>query len=111
MSFHVGSMAFAGLPLLNGFASEWLTSQSLLHLAFQRPLGVALAAGVALAGLAATAALALLCFTQLAGLVLLGAPRRAQCADAVDAALPMRAGVTLLAGLCVVLGVGPGLVL
>jgi len=111
MAFLVGSMAIAGLPLLNGFASEWLTSQSLLHLAFAQPLGVALAAGVALAGLAATAALALLCFTQLAGLVALGAPRRAECADTVDAALPMRAGVTLLAALCVALGVVPGLVL
>ncbi len=75
-AFLVGSMAIAGLPLLNGFASDWLTLQSLLHLAFDEPLGVALAAGVALAGLAATAALSLLCFTQLVGLVLLGSPRR-----------------------------------
>jgi hydrogenase-4 component B len=110
-AFLVGSMAIAGLPLLNGFASEWLTLQSLLHLGLDEPLGVSLAAGVALAGLAMTAALALLCFTQLVGLVLLGRPRRAECADATDAPAPMRAGLALLAVLCVVLGLLPGLVL
>ena len=45
-AFLVGSMAIAGLPPLNGFASEWLTLQALLHLALDGPLGVALAAAV-----------------------------------------------------------------
>jgi hydrogenase-4 component B len=109
-AFLVGSMAIAGLPPLNGFASEWLTLQSLLHVALNAPLGVALAAGAALGGLAATAALALLCFVKVAGLVLLGAPRRAECAEAVDPPAGMRAGMAALAALCVLLGVVPGLV-
>ncbi len=109
-AFLVGSMAIAGLPPLNGFASEWLTLQSLLHAAFYRPVGVALVAGAALAGLAATAALALLCFVKVVGLALLGAPRRAECAAAVDPAFGMRAGMAVLAALCVVLGLVPGLV-
>ena len=79
-------MAIAGLPPLNGFASEWLTLQSLLHAALHRPVGIALLAGAALAALAATAALALLCFVKVVGLALLGAPRRAECAAAVDPA-------------------------
>ena len=33
-AFLVGAMAIAGLPPLNGFASEWLTLQALVHLAF-----------------------------------------------------------------------------
>ena len=74
-AFGVGCLAIAGLPPLNGFASEWLTLQSLAHLAFDGPLGVGLAGAAALAGIAATAALALLCFVKVAGLVLLGAPR------------------------------------
>ncbi|MEO8689298.1 MAG: proton-conducting transporter membrane subunit [Solirubrobacteraceae bacterium] len=110
-AFLVGSMAIAGLPPLNGFASEWLTLQSLLHLALDRPAGVSLAAALALAALAATAALALLCFVKVVGLVLLGAPRRAECAAAVDAPLGMRAGMVTLAGLCVVIGLLPGLIL
>lgn len=107
----IGCMAIAGLPPLNGFASEWLVLQSLLHAAFHQPLGVAVAGAVALAGLAATAALALLCFANVAGLVLLGAPRRAECATAVDPPIGMRAGMGALALMCVALGLLPGLVL
>ncbi len=110
-AFLIGAMSIAGLPPLNGFASEWLTLQSLLHAAFDRPVGSALVAGAALAGLAATAALALLCFVKVIGLALLGAPRRAECADAVDPAIGMRAGMAALAAVCVVLGLAPGLVL
>ena len=110
-AFLIGAMAIAGLPPLNGFASEWLTLQSLLHAALHRPVAIALVAGVALAALAATAALALLCFVKVVGLVLLGAPRRARCAAAVDPAIGMRAGMAFLALACVVLGLIPGLVL
>ncbi|HKH17360.1 MAG TPA: proton-conducting transporter membrane subunit [Solirubrobacteraceae bacterium] len=109
-AFLLGSMAIAGLPPLNGFASEWLTLQSLLHLALEPPLGVALAGGIALAGLAATAALALLCFVKVIGLVLLGPPRRPECAVAGDPPISMRVGMAALAASCVGLGVLPGLV-
>jgi hydrogenase-4 component B len=109
-AFLIGSMAIAGVPPLNGFASEWLTLQSLLHVAFHRPLGVALAGGVALAALAATAALALLCFVKVVGLVLLGPPRRPECATATETPVSMRAGMAVLAGLCVAIGVVPGLI-
>jgi len=109
-AFLVGAIAIAGLPPLNGFASEWLTLQSLLHVALRAPLAVALAAGTALAGLAATAALALLCFVKVVGLVLLGQPRRPESARAVDPPVGMRAGMAVLAALCVLLGVVPGLV-
>ena len=109
-AFLIGSMAIAGLPPLNGFASEWLVLQSLLHVASYRPLGVALTGGVALAGLALTAALALLCFAKVVGLVLLGSPRRVECEAAVDPPVGMRVGMAVLAVLCVVLGLVPGLV-
>ncbi len=109
-AFLLGSMAIAGLPPLNGFASEWLTLQSLLHVSLFGPLGVALPGAVALAGLAATAALALLCFVKVVGLVLLGRPRRPECAMAVERPAGMRFAVVSLAGLCVALGVLPGLV-
>ncbi|HTN22364.1 MAG TPA: proton-conducting transporter membrane subunit [Solirubrobacteraceae bacterium] len=110
-AFLVGAMAIAGLPPLNGFASEWLTLQSLAHLGFGGPLGIALTGAVGLAALAMTAALALLCFVKVVGLVLLGPPRSAAAAAAVEAPAAMRAGMLALAGLCIVLGVLPGLVL
>jgi hydrogenase-4 component B len=110
-AFLLGAMSIAGLPPLNGFASEWLTLQSLLHVALQGPVGVALVAAVALAGLTATGALALMCFVKVVGLVLLGPPRRAECAVAVDPPIAMRVGMGVLAALCVAIGVVPGLVL
>ncbi|HEX7609584.1 MAG TPA: proton-conducting transporter membrane subunit, partial [Solirubrobacteraceae bacterium] len=110
-AFLIGAMAIAGLPPLNGFASEWLVLQSLLHVAFHGPVVVALAGGVALAGLAMTAALALLCFVKVVGVVLLGAPRRAACETAVDPPAGMRAGMAMLALSCVALGLVPGLVI
>jgi hydrogenase-4 component B len=108
-AFLVGAMAIAGLPPLNGFASEWLTLQALLHVAVYGGIGGGLAGAAALAALAGTAALAVFCFVKVVGLVLLGPPRREAVAAAVDAPLPMRLAVSLLAAACVVLGVAPGL--
>ncbi len=108
-AFLVGAMAIAGLPPLNGFASEWLTLQALLHVSAAGGVGDGLAGALALAALAATAGLAVLCFVKVVGLVLLGPPRRDAVAAAVEPAMPMRIGVVALAGGCVVLGIAPGL--
>jgi len=108
-AFALGAMAIAGLPPLNGFASEWLTLQSLLHLGVASHLGVALAGALATLALAATAALALYCFVKVIGLVLLGLPRRPECAQAREVPLGMRASMAFMAAACVALGVLPGL--
>jgi hydrogenase-4 component B len=107
-AFLVGAMAIAGLPPLNGFASEWLTLQALLHVPSYGGVGSGIAGAIALASLAATAALALFCFVKVVGLVLLGPPRRAHAVEEAPAA--MRVAVGSLAGACVVLGLAPGLV-
>jgi hydrogenase-4 component B len=106
-SFLVGSMAIAGLPPLNGFASEWLTLQALVRLPVNGELADGIAGAVALATLAATAALALMCFVKVVGLVLLG-PRRHD-RPLVKQSPVMSAAVVFLAVACVVLGVAPGL--
>ena len=108
-AFLVGAMAIAGLPPLNGFASEWLTLQALLHLATYGHLGDGIAGAVALAALASTAALAVFCFVKVVGLVLLGAPRTQAAAAAEEAPLPMRAAVVFLGLACVALGLAPGI--
>jgi hydrogenase-4 component B len=108
-AFLVGAMAIAGLPPLNGFASEWLTLQALLHVATYGQVGDGIAGAVALGALASTAALALFCFVKVIGLVLLGAPRTDAAAAAEEAPLPMRAALVFLGGACVALGVAPGL--
>jgi hydrogenase-4 component B len=108
-AFLVGAMAIAGLPPLNGFASEWLTLQALLHVPSYGGIPTGVAGAIALAALASTAALAVFCFVKVVGLVLLGRPRRHATEVAADAAVPMRAAVVALAIACVALGVAPGL--
>ena len=110
-AFLIGAAAIAGLPPLNGFSSEWVTLQALLHVPAAGHLGDGLAGALALAALAATAALAVLCFVKVIGLVLLGPPRTAAVAAATERPLPMRAAVGVLAAACVVLGAAPGLLL
>ena len=103
-------MAIAGLPPLNGFASEWLTLQALLHVSAYGHVADGIAGAIALAALAATAALAR---------VLLRQGRRARAARRRRAARqwpkPRRrhgrcaGAVAFLALACVVLGLAPGL--
>src|SRR5205085_9734225 len=108
-SFLLGAMAIAGLPPLNGFVSEWLTLQALVHVPAYGGVGDGVAGALAAAALAATAALAVLCFVKVVGLVLLGPPRRTAVAGAQGAALPLGVAVVALAALCVVAGLLAGL--
>ena len=105
-AFLVGAMAIAGLPPLNGFASEWLTFQALLHVPAFGGFGAGIAGAVALAALAATAALAVFCFVKVVGLVLLGQPRtRERSPPRASRARPMRGRLLVFLALgCVVLG-------
>jgi hydrogenase-4 component B len=66
---------------------------------------------VALAALGASAALAVLCFVKVIGLVLLGEPRRPECATASEPPAGMRGAVVGLAALCVALGPAAGVIL
>jgi hydrogenase-4 component B len=108
-AFLVGAMAIAGLPPLNGFASEWLTLQALLHVAVYGHVPDGVAGALALGALAATAALAVFCFVKVVGLVLLGPPRTDASATAEESPLPMRLALGFLALACVALGLAPGL--
>jgi hydrogenase-4 component B len=107
-AFLIGAAAIAGLPPLNGFASEWLTLQALLHVPRYGHIADGVAGALALAALAATAALAVFCFVKVVGLVLLGAPRTPAAAAAEDPPLPQRAALVFLALTCVALGLAPG---
>lgn len=110
-SFIVGCAAIAGLPPLNGFVSEWLTLQSLLHVGFSHAAGVSVAGALATGGLAATAALAAFCFVKVIGLVALGAPRTTAAAQAQEQPWATRAALAASSGVCVVLAATAGLLL
>lgn len=107
-AFFVGAMAIAGIPPLNGFASEWVTLQALIQLASDLPAGFAVAGVLAVAGLAATAAVALYAFVKVVGLVLLGPPRTEAAGQAREMPSSMTSAVTFLAAMCLVLGLFAG---
>src|SRR2546425_12916107 len=73
--FLIGSAAISGLPLLNGFVSEWLLFQALLQGFQATPTFSRLIYPVAGALLALTTALAAARFVKVFGMIFLGLPR------------------------------------
>ena len=102
-----GALAIAGLPPLNGFASEWLLLQAFLfaHEVPQSFVNMLLPLGAALLVLAA--ALAAYVMVKFFGVVFLGQPREATLQRAHDPGLLERGGLVLLASGCIALGLAP----
>jgi hydrogenase-4 component B len=109
--FLVGAMAIAGLPLLNGFVSEWLTFQALLLGFSSTPGLIRLNYPLSAAMLALTSALAAACFVKVFGISFLALPRSTAAAEAHEAPRAMLAPQAVLAALCIGLGLFPGAVL
>jgi hydrogenase-4 component B len=105
-TFLAGSVAISGLPPLNGFVSEFL----IYYAAFQ---GLQLHGLDVLFSMAAIIALAIIgglasgCFTQVVGIVFLGAARRATGTKATEAGLSMRAAMIVLTLACLLIGLWP----
>jgi NADH:ubiquinone oxidoreductase subunit 5 (subunit L)/multisubunit Na+/H+ antiporter MnhA subunit len=107
--FGIGAFSIIALPGFNGFASEWLLLQSLLHgfAAHGAATLVALLAGVA--ALALTGGLTAAAFVKALGIGFLGQPRSIGATTAREVAPSMLAGMALLAVPCLVIGVVPGI--
>lgn len=108
--FAIGAVAVAGLPPLNGFASEWLIYLGLFDAATTRA-GFAWAVLPAAILLAIAGALALAAFLKAGGTVFLGAPRTKAAAGAHECRAGMLVPMGMLATACAVIGVAPALVL
>jgi len=108
--FLVGSAAIAALPPLNGFVSEWLTFLALFQNMRLEAIGQNLVFTLGIASLALTGGLAMACFVKAFGITFLALPRSDAAAHAHEASRPMRVAMVTLATACVVLGVGPTLV-
>ncbi len=109
--FLVACCSIVGLPLFNGFVSEWLTFRSFVagaNLAEVAPAVVLpLMAGV----LALIGGLAAACFAKVYGVAFLGRPRSLEAAHACEVPWAMQTGMAVLAAACVVIGIAPGIVL
>jgi len=106
-----GCVCISALPPLNGFVSEWLTFQAVL-ISPQLPdpaLKLMVPADGAL--LALTAALTAAAFVRLYGVAFLGRPRSSQAAQAHETDAWSLSSMIILAGLCLLAGILPGLVI
>lgn len=104
----LGAVAIAALPPLNGFVSEWLIYLALLNggLQFSGLGSVVMLLCVGLLALVGT--MALLCFVRLVGIVLLGEPRSDEARHAHESSRWMTVPLAVLAGLCVMAALFPG---
>ena len=111
LAFLIGAMAISALPPLNGFASEWLMFQTILISPDlpQWPLKFLAPAVGALLALAA--ALAAACFVKAFGITFLGRPRSAAAIEARETDRYSLAALAILATLCLLAGILPGLVI
>src|SRR5579871_6653482 len=105
----IGCVAISALPPFNGFVSEWLTFQAIL-LSPQLPSwGLKLLVPTVGALLALAAALAAACFVRAFGVAFLGRPRTDVVASAQETDAWSLAAMYVLATLCLIAGILPGL--
>jgi NADH:ubiquinone oxidoreductase subunit 5 (subunit L)/multisubunit Na+/H+ antiporter MnhA subunit len=111
VAFLIGCMAISALPPLNGFVSEWLTFQAILVSPQLPQWGLRFLIPAVGALLALSAALAAACFVKVYGTTFLGRPRTPAAREAHEVELVSIGAMVLLAALCLVLGIVPGVVI
>ena len=108
-TFAIGALAIAALPPLNGFVSEWLLLQSLVHSLPSDTAMVAVAMPIAVAVVALVGGLAAAVFVKAFGTGFLAMPRSPEAEAARESPLSMRIGMVALALACVALALAPTL--
>jgi hydrogenase-4 component B len=103
--FLVGAVAISGLPPFNGFASEWLTFQSLFSGITASAMFIKSAFIFGAACLAFTGGLAAACFVKAFGITFLARSRSIESENAREVSHPLLISMGMLATLCLVFGV------
>ena len=109
--FLVGAAAISALPPLNGFVSEWLLFQAILQSPSLPQWALKMMSPAVGALLALAAALAAACFVKAFGVTFLGRPRSPAAAQAHEVDRFSIAAMAVLATLCLVAGILPGVVI
>ncbi len=102
--FLIGAVAISGLPPFNGFASEWLTFNSLFAGIHEQSSLLKLAFVSGVSSLAFTGGLAAACFVKAFGATFLARPRGKESEKAIESPKRMIFSMGILALLCIVLG-------
>lgn len=106
-TFAIGALAIAALPPLNGFVSEWVLLQALVHSLPSSTAAVAVTMPVAVAVVALTGGLTAATFVKAFGTGFLAMPRSPEAAVAEESPRMMQVALGLLATVCVALGLAP----
>ncbi len=109
--FLVACCSIIGLPLFNGFVSEWLIFRSFIAGGDLENVTAAIVLPLMAGMLALVGGLATACFAKVYGVAFLGRPRSDEAAQAREVPQAMQSGMALLAAACIVIGVAPMLLL
>ena len=110
--FLCGALAISALPPFNGFVSEWMLFQSLLVLPQSiSGVGAKVAAALLVAVLGLIGALVACCFVKAFGISFLAKPRSEHAVHAKEVSAWMLSPMAMLAGLCLLLGIVPQILL
>ncbi len=107
--FAGGALAAAALPPGNGFISEWLLLQSLLHPGPDAGAMLTIAAPLAVAVVAATAGIGVVTYVKALGTGFLARPRTDEAATSRESPPTMVVAMALAALACVGLALVPGM--
>jgi NADH:ubiquinone oxidoreductase subunit 5 (subunit L)/multisubunit Na+/H+ antiporter MnhA subunit len=107
----VGCVAISALPPFNGFVSEWLLFQAVLQSPELPQWALKIMVPAVGAMLALAAALAAACFVKAYGVAFLGRPRSGPAETAGEVDRYSLAAMFMLAALCLLAGILPGLVI
>jgi formate hydrogenlyase subunit 3/multisubunit Na+/H+ antiporter MnhD subunit len=110
-AFLVGCVAISALPPFNGFVSEWLIFQAVLQSPEIPQWALKIMVPAVGALLALAAALAAACFVKAFGVTFLGRPRSPSAERATEVDGYSLSAMFILAGLCLLAGILPGIVI
>lgn len=98
--FLIGSFSICGLPLFNGFISEWLVYRAILEGVFRLDIYGVIFSSLAIVALALIGGLAALCFTKAFGAIFLGKSRAAKEYHCAEPGWLLRGPMLALAAIC-----------
>jgi hydrogenase-4 component B len=111
ITFLIACYSIVGLPLSNGFVSEWLVFRSFLGGSLLTNTNARIVLPLMVGVLAMIGGLAAACFVKVFGVAFLGRPHSAEAEHAVEVPALMRGGMIILAAACVFIGILPGILL
>jgi formate hydrogenlyase subunit 3/multisubunit Na+/H+ antiporter MnhD subunit len=110
----IGALAASGLPPGNGFVSEWLLLQGLIHSlppSGASDVAVTVAMPLAVGAVALTAGLGIAALMKAFGVGFLARPRSAEALTATEVPFSMRLGMGVAAIACGALALAPGMMI